>query len=81
MLKMLLSPFRRGGAVALAALVSMFVFGLSSQPVLAAGASAIDVADVTETISNQITPINAIGGAVLGILILIAAYKWVRRAA
>jgi hypothetical protein len=46
----------------------------------AQGTGAVDVSAVTPVITAQSTPIAAIGVAVLGILVVIAAYKWVRRA-
>jgi hypothetical protein len=46
----------------------------------AAAGPAVDVTDVTGTISAQLPSINLVGVAVLALLVAIAAYKWVRRA-
>lgn len=51
----------------------------ASQSFAAAGA-AVDVTDVTGTITAQLASIGTIGVAVLGVVVAIAAYKWVRRA-
>jgi uncharacterized membrane protein len=44
-------------------------------------ASAIDVSDVTTTLSNQLTPIGLVGAGVLVLVAVLAAYKFVKRAA
>lgn len=46
----------------------------------AANAAAIDVADVTADIAAQAGPIGLIGGAVLLIVVAVAAFRWVRSA-
>ena len=46
----------------------------------AAAGPAVDVTDVSGTISAQLPSINTVGVAVLALLVAIAAYKWVRRA-
>jgi hypothetical protein len=43
-------------------------------------AAAVDVADVVTDIGAQVTPVTAIGGGVLLLLVAIKAFKWVRRA-
>lgn len=45
----------------------------------AAAAAAVDVADVVTGIGNQLTSIASIGTAILGLVVAIAAYRWVRR--
>lgn len=45
-----------------------------------ASAAAVDVAAVVTDIGLQVTPVTAIGGAVLLLLVAIKAFKWVRRA-
>jgi len=61
-------------------------YGAPMAAVLAGGAASaqtttgIDVTSVVSTIAAQATPIAAIGGAVLAILVGIKAFKWVRRA-
>jgi hypothetical protein len=43
-------------------------------------AAAVDVSDVVTDIGLQVTPITAIGGGILLLLVAIKAFKWVRRA-
>lgn len=45
----------------------------------AVGAAAIDVTDAVETLTNQTTSINAIGGGVMILSFLILAWAYVRR--
>lgn len=45
-----------------------------------ANAAAVDVADVVTDIGAQAGPIGLIGGAVLLIVVAVAAFKWVRSA-
>lgn len=45
-----------------------------------ANAAAIDVADIVTNISDQATPIGLIGTAVLGVIVAVAAFRWVRGA-
>lgn len=47
---------------------------------LLASAAAVDVAAVVTDIAAQITPVTAIGGGVLLLLVAIKAFTWVRRA-
>lgn len=47
---------------------------------MAAMAAAPDVTAVVTGINDAITPITAIGGAVLLVLVAVKVYKWVRRA-
>lgn len=42
--------------------------------------AAIDVTGVVSEINDTITPIGAIGAAVLLVVVAVAAFKWVRRA-
>ncbi len=42
--------------------------------------AAVDVSDTVTAITGALTPIGAIGIAVLGVLVAIKVYKWVRRA-
>lgn len=53
---------------------------MSSIAAQAAPGSAVDVTDVTGTIAAQLVPIGLVGAAVLGVVVAIKAYKWVRRA-
>jgi hypothetical protein len=46
----------------------------------AAAGAAVDVTDVTGTIAAQLPSIALVGVAVLGVIVAIAAFKWVRRA-
>ena len=50
-----------------------------AQTTAATGSPAIDVSGVTATIGNQATSITLVGGAILGIVTLVAAIMWVRR--
>lgn len=59
-------------ALASASLVSGLAF--------AAPGAAVDVSDVTGTIAAQLVPIGLVGAAVLGVVVAIKAYKWIRRA-
>ncbi len=45
----------------------------------AAGVAAVDVTDVVSGITNQSTSIATIGTTILGIIVGIVAFKWVRR--
>lgn len=47
---------------------------------VASFAAAVDVAAVVTDIGAQVTPVTAIGGGVLLLLVAIKAFKWVRRA-
>lgn len=42
--------------------------------------AAIDVTGVVSEIGDTITPVGAIGSAVLLVVVAVAAFKWVRRA-
>ena len=42
--------------------------------------AAIDVTAVVTSIGDALAPIAAIGGAVLGVIVVIKTWKWVRRA-
>lgn len=42
--------------------------------------AAIDVSGVTTSISDGSTAVTTVGVAVLGVIVLIAVYKWIRRA-
>ncbi|QHI96753.1 methyltransferase [Xylophilus rhododendri] len=46
----------------------------------AAAGAAVDVTDVTGTVTAQLPSIAAVGGAVLGVIVAVAAFKWVKRA-
>lgn len=45
-----------------------------------AAAAPVDVTTVTTAITDALTPIGAIGLGVLGLLVGIKTYKWIRRA-
>jgi len=53
---------------------------LASSGAFAAAAAAVDVADVTGTIANQLVPIGLVGAAVILLIVVVKAYKWIRRA-
>lgn len=46
----------------------------------AVNAAPVDVADVVTDIGAQVSPITAIGGAVLLVAVAVAAFRWVRSA-
>jgi|GEM_PF-3234001 len=46
-----------------------------------AGDGAIDVGPTVAKIVAQLGPIGLIGTAILGVVVAIAAFKWIRRAA
>jgi len=46
----------------------------------AAAGAAVTVTDVTGTIDNQLVPIGLVGAAVLALIVMVKAYKWIRRA-
>ena len=60
-------------------LAPALMLGAFSNAFAAAGA-AVDVTDVTGTIAAQLPSIASVGVAVLGVIVAIAAYKWVKRA-
>lgn len=64
-----MKTFKRAGAGSLALLGAA-----------AAQAAAIDVSDVVTDIGAQVTPIIAIGGAVLLVVVSVKAFRWVRSA-
>lgn len=45
----------------------------------AAAGAAVDVTDVTGTIAAQLVPIGLVGTAILGVVVAVAAFKWVKR--
>lgn len=64
--------------------LSAAVSGLSLATIapfaMASGGGGVDVSAVVSAIEGAAAPIAAIGLAVLGILVAIKVYKWVRRA-
>lgn len=56
------------------------VAGLVALAPLSAFAAAVDVTAVAADIDAQLTPVAAIGGSVLLLIVGIKAFKWVRRA-
>jgi len=54
--------------------------GLLGLAGVAANAAAIDVTATTTAIADTLVPIGLIGVAVLGIMVALKAYHWVRRA-
>lgn len=58
-----------------------FAFALAMFSGFASAAgTAITVTDVTDTITAQVAPVGLIGAAVLGLIVVVKAWKWVRRA-
>lgn len=46
---------------------------------VASAQSAIDVSSTVTGIGNQLTSVLSVGGAILGIVVAIVAFRWVRR--
>ncbi|MFI8716351.1 major capsid protein [Stenotrophomonas sp. NPDC077464] len=63
-----------------AAVATVSAAALASAPAFAAGGGGVDVGDVVSAIVAAAGPIAQIGTAVLGVLVGIKVYKWVRRA-
>lgn len=62
-----------------AALVALALVAASAVSTVAQ-AAAVDVTALNTDIGAQITPIVAVGGAVLLVLVAVKAFKWVRSA-
>lgn len=60
--------------------LALVVLSLGTSVAMAAPGAAVDVTDTVGTIANQLVPIGLIGAAVLGVVVAIKAYKWIRRA-
>lgn len=65
--------FNRLSAVFMALLAMVFAFAAPAQ-------AAIDVSGATSAISDGQTAVTTVGVAVMGVIVLIAVYKWIRRA-
>lgn len=63
-----------------AALLAATLGALVAGPAMATTSTAPDVSAVVTAITDGATPVAAIGGAVLILLVGIKIYKWVRRA-
>lgn len=63
-----------------AALAAVGTAALVSAPAFASGGSGVDVGATVSAINAALGPIGQIGIAVLGVLVGIKVYKWVRRA-
>lgn len=63
-----------------AALAAVGTTALASAPAFASGGAGVDVGSVVSAINAALDPIGNIGVAVLGVLVAIKVYKWVRRA-
>ena len=53
---------------------------LIGSPAFAQSTDAVDVSGVVTKITAQLAPIGLIGVAVLGVVVAVMAFKWVRRA-
>jgi hypothetical protein len=60
------------------ALVGTSAAALANLSHAAAGA-AVDVADVTGTISAQLVPVGLVGVAILGVTVAVAAFVWIKK--
>ena len=45
----------------------------------AAAVAAVDVTDATAGISNQGVPVGLVGVAILGVVVAVAAFGWIRK--
>ncbi|MGJ7526544.1 major capsid protein [Variovorax sp. GB1P17] len=45
----------------------------------AAAGAAVDVTDAVGTIGAQLTPVGLIGVAILGVVVAVAAFGWIRK--
>lgn len=53
---------------------------VATSPAFAQSNGAVDVSDVLTKIGAQLGPIGLIGVAVLGVVVAVKAFQWVRRA-
>lgn len=60
--------------------MGLFLAVLANLGLLNVAHAAIDVTSVVTEIQGALGPIGLIGGAVLIVIVSIAAYRWVRRA-
>lgn len=72
--------FQKMKSKALGLLVAMAALFSVAPAAFAGGGGGVDVTGVVSAINDAITPIGAIGAAVLLVLVAIKVYKWVRRA-
>ncbi|WP_423163830.1 major capsid protein [Stenotrophomonas maltophilia] len=63
-----------------AALAAVGTAAVASAPAFASGGGGVDVGATVSAINAALGPIGQIGIAVLGVLVGIKVYKWVRRA-
>lgn len=54
--------------------------GVVAAGVASATSTAVDVAATVTSIGDQLVPIGLVGAAVLGVIVAVKAFKWVRRA-
>ncbi len=62
------------------AIASAAAATITTSPAFAQSTGAVDVADVVAKIGAQLGPIGLIGVAVLGVVVAVKAFQWVRRA-
>lgn len=60
-------------------LVACAALAVANVAAFAAAGPPVDVTDTVGTIAAQLVPIGLIGGAVLGIVVAVKAFKWIRR--
>lgn len=72
-----MNAFKKNAVVASLLTAGMVLASTGAQ---AAAQTAIDVTEVTTGLANQVPSITAVAAGVLGLHILLKAYKWIRRA-
>ena len=63
-------------------LIALAIAGMGALPLAAnaAAMAAVTVTDVVTGIENQAAPVGLVAAAVLGLHVVVKAYKWIRRA-
>jgi len=77
-MKNLRSLSRRFGAYGTQALA--LVGGTAATLSAHAAGTAVDVTDTVSTIGLQLVPVGLVGVAILGVMVAVAAFVWIRKA-
>lgn len=70
----------RSRSWAAAKVAGVAALGMAGASAMATPLPAIDVTDLATGITNQLVPIGTIGLAVLGVVLAVKTYKWIKRA-